>query len=177
MMFDVTGYLDNTVPNYIKSKLVDTWKNTPFEGYTFLSPRQKGMMGENFVEKIMITNGHNVSPKQNEGHDRIINKIKTEIKFSLCSNGKNGPKEDYFFINHVSTGKDWDRLIFCGVNYNLKNTRLFWFTKEDFEKHLKPIFAKQQGGSSLSNDDYKLSGNISDLLNSKHIKSIDDWDL
>mgnify|MGYP003339726867 FL=1 len=64
--------------------------------------------------------------------------------------------------------KDWDRLIFCGINYDIRNTRLFWFTKEDFKNKIKFIFAKQQGGNSLDNDDYKLSGSISNLLNCQY---------
>ena len=177
MNFDVTNYLDDNIQNYIKSKLVDYWINTQFEGYSFLSPRQKGMLGEKFVEKIMNEKGFNVSPRLNEGHDRVIAGHKIEIKFSLCSINENGPKEDFFFINHVSTGKDWDRLIFCGINYQMKNTRLFWFSKENFNDNIKHIFDKQQGGNSSNNDDYKLSGNIINLLNSNYIKNIDGWSI
>lgn len=167
---------DGTLSSYIKSKNVDLWKDTYYEGYSFLSPKQKGGFGELMVERYMTKKGSVVLPKTNEGHDRIIDGFKTEIKFSLCNKtSKNILTQDYFFINHVSIGKDWDRLIFMGVNPNSNNNRILWFTKQEFIEDIQNLFANQQGGIGLGNDDFKLSGKIDKLLNNKLVKSIDIW--
>jgi hypothetical protein len=168
-------FSDNELQDYIKEKNVDLWINTKYEGYTFLSPKQKGEFGELFVEKFMKNRGSIVSPKVNSGHDRIIDNHKTEIKFSLCNKNAKGLKEDSFFINHVSIGKDWTRLIFVGINYNEFNSRILWFTKEDFVLGIKDLFDKQQGGKKMNNDDFKLSGKINLLLSHPLTKSMDNW--
>jgi hypothetical protein len=168
-------FSDTKLQDYIKQKNVDPWIGTKYEGYTFLSPKQKGEFGEMFVEKFMSSKGSKVSPKLNSGHDRIIDNHKTEIKFSVCSKNKNGPREDYFFMNHVSIGKDWSRLIFVGINYNENNSRIIWFTKEDFISGIKDLFDKQQGGKKMNNDDYKLSGNFNELLSHKLVKTVEAW--
>ena len=168
-------FSDNTLQNYIQEKNVDLWINTKYQGYTFLSPKQKGEFGELFVEKFMLSRGSKVFPKLGSGHDRIIDGHKTEIKFSLCNKNRNGLREDSFFINHVSIGKDWTRLIFVGINYNESNSRIIWFSKEDFISGIKDLFDRQQGGKKMNNDDYKLSGKIDGLLNHSLTKSIEVW--
>ena len=69
-----------------------------------------------------------------------------------------GVTTDSFVINHVSKGKDWDRLIFCGINPREEDLRLVWFTRADFAKHVESgagsCFNTQQGGKKIKNDDY-----------------------
>jgi len=168
-------FTDNALQTYIKEKNVDLWLNTKYEGYTFLSPKQKGEFGEMFVTKYMTSKGSKVLPKQNDGHDRIIDGYKTEIKFSLSNKYQNKLRKDSFFINHVSIGKDWDRLVFVGINYNESESRLIWFTKQDFIDGIQELFDKQQGGKNLTNDDLKLSGKIDKLLLHPLVKTIDGW--
>jgi hypothetical protein len=168
-------FSDDVLQKYIREKNIDLWVGTKYEGYTFLSPKQKGEYGELFVQKYMQSKGSIVLPKKNSGHDRIIDNYKTEIKFSLCNKNKNLLREDYFFINHVSIGKDWDRLIFVGVNYNEDKSRIIWFSKKDFIADIINLFDKQQGGKNMNNDDFKLSGNIHDLLTHPFVKTIEVW--
>ena len=168
-------FSDNTLQNYIKERNIDLWINTKYEGYTFLSPKQKGEFGEMFVDRYMNSRGSKVTSKINSGHDRIIDNHKTEIKFSLCNKNKQGLREDSFFINHVSIGKDWNRLIFVGINYNESNSRIIWFTKNDFIFGIKDLFDKQQGGNKMNNDDYKLSGKIDALLSHPLTKGMEVW--
>ena len=178
-MFD-SLFADGTLREYIDDNLKDPWKGTPFEGYVFLSPKQKGEFGERFVSKFMTLAGCNVKRAKTStaGHDRVIDDILTEIKFSLATrNKKGGVKKDQFIINHVSKDKDWERLVFFGINEKEEDCRLFWFNKEDFLAHLESeenCFAAQQGGKSIGNDDF-ICTKVDRLLECSFVKSVTEW--
>jgi len=155
-----TIFADGTLTDYIKQNAQDPWTGTSFAGYVFMSPKQKGEFGERFVSKYFESKGYEVKRAKTStaGHDRVIERIRTEIKFSLATRDKKGGvKKDSFIINHVSKDKDWERLVFFGINENEQDARLFWFSKADFLAHLESndcLFAAQQGGKSIGNDDY-----------------------
>jgi len=178
-MFD-SIFEDGTLQEYVQNNLKDPWKGTPFEGYVFLSPKQKGEFGERFVSKLMTISGCDVKRAKTStaGHDRVIDEILTEIKFALATRDKKGGVcVDKFIINHVSVGKDWQRLIFCGINPDEKDVRIVFITKEDFEAHLKSdacYFNVQQGGKSVGNDDY-ICTNVAALLKCDFVKDIAEW--
>ena len=66
-----------------------------------------------------------------------------------------GVKTDSFVINHVSKDKDWEYLVFCGINPKESDMRLIWFSNEDFKTHVETsCFNTQQGGKKIANDDY-----------------------
>jgi hypothetical protein len=111
------------------------------------------------------------------GHDRVIDNILTEIKFSLATRDNGGVKKDSFIINHVSKDKDWERLIFVGINPDWESARLVYFTKEDFLSHLDSedcLFAHQQGGKSIENDDY-ICTKVNKLVECDWVKNIHLW--
>lgn len=176
-MFD-SIFADGTLREYIDDNLKDPWKGTPFEDYVFMSPKQKGILGEMFVSKHMSQLSHEVQRAKNTGHDRVIDGILTEIKFALATRDKKGGViDDKFIINHVSVSKDWERLIFCGINPDEKDARIVFITKEDFEEHLKSdkcYFNVQQGGKSVGNDDY-ICTNVAALLECDFVKDIAEW--
>jgi len=178
-MFD-SIFEDGSLQNYINQNAQDPWIGTPFEGYVFMSPKQKGEFGERFVSKYFESCGHEVKRAKTStaGHDRVIDSILTEIKFSLATRDKNGGvKEDQFIINHVSKDKDWERLVFFGINNTEEGSRLFWFTKEDFLNHLESnecLFASQQGGKSIGNDDY-ICTKVNRLVECSFVRSISEW--
>ena len=178
-MFD-SIFDDGSLQQYIADNLKDPWIDTPFEGYVFLSPKQKGEFGERFVSKYFEAKGSQVKRAKSStaGHDRVIDAILTEIKFGLATRDKkSGVKEDQFIINHVSKDKDWERLVFFGINSTEETSRFFWFTKEDFIQHLDSnecVFACQQGGKSIGNDDY-ICTKINKLKSMPFIKSMDQW--
>ena len=171
-MFDDV-FSDGYLQKFIKDKQNDIWKNSPFEGYVYLNPRQKGSFGEMFVEKHLTIRGHTVEKRSSSGHDRIIDDIKTEIKFGLCNKGV----DNCFLINHISKDKDWDRLIFFGINRTESNSILIWFSKEDFCNTIQTsndIFVHQQGGKKIKNDDF-MCGNIEGLLRQPFVNHISKW--
>ena len=112
------------------------------------------------------------------GHDRVIDEILTEIKFSLATRDKKGGAvTDKFIINHVSVSKDWERLIFCGINPDESEARIVFFTKEDFVAHLESddcLFNVQQGGKKGGNDDY-ICTNVAALLECDFVRPITQW--
>ena len=73
--------------------------------------------------------------------------------------------------------KKWERLVFFGINQDEKDCRLFWFTKDDFLAHLESddcLFASQQGGKSIGNDDY-ICTKVDRLLECSFVKSVTEW--
>lgn len=148
---------DEALKNYIKECLEgDPFKDTPHEGYKYMGAKQKGAYGEKYVEKVMGNNNHEVQMRINSGHDLIIDGYKTEIKFSLATNGL----KDSFTVNHLSEGKDWVRFIFAGINVDGDN-HMYWMKKDDFRDAISPekcIFNHQQGGAKIKNDDYMITG-------------------
>ena len=174
-------FADGSLQNYIEQNLEDPWQRTPFEGYVFMSPKQKGEFGERFTSKYLTHLGCNVKRAKTStaGHDRVVDDILTEIKFSLAirNRSKGGVIFDKFIINHVSSGKDWERLVFVGVNENEEDLRVIWFTKEDFNNHIassNSLFKVQQGGKGVGNDDY-ICTNVKNLLECEWVKNISVW--
>jgi hypothetical protein len=178
-MFDCI-FKDGSLIQYIRENAQDPWIGTPFQGYVFMSPKQKGEFGERFISKYFEAKGSKVKRAKTStaGHDRVIDEIFTEIKFSLATRDrKGGVKEDQFIINHVSKDKDWERLVFFGINKTEERSRLFWFTKEDFLNHLKIddcLFSPQQGGKSIGNDDY-ICTKVNKLVECNFVKTISKW--
>lgn len=175
-MFD-SIFSDGELSDYIVSNCKDPWRNTPFEGYVHMSPKQKGNFGEVFITKYLQLLGHEVkrAKTSTSGHDRIVNGIRTEFKFSLAKRDKNGNLlKDQFMINHVSKQKDWQRLVFFGINIKEEEAKLLWFDKQDFIDYLETpqcVFRRQQGGESIQNDDY-MCVDVNSLEKEKFVNSI-----
>ena len=178
-MFD-SIFADGSLREYINDNLKDPWKGTSFEGYVLMSPKQKGEFGERFVSKFMTLAGCDVKRAKTStaGHDRVIDGIRTEIKYSLATRRKKGGvNKDKFLLNHMSECKDWERLIFFGINPDEKDCRLIWFTKEDFVKHINSsdrVIRRQQAGEGGNNDDF-ICGNISSLIEYDFVRDIAEW--
>lgn len=193
---------NKNLEEYISRQLHNNWKNTYFEDYPRMDPKQKGHFGEEYVEGFMELRGSEVSSPTNPGHDRIIDGFKTEIKFSLANSGraKNGEKliqPDTFTFNHIAAEKDWERFIFFGINpdYDQPNQiiteknrtetppliRAYFMEKEDFREYIQQAdrqpFRKQQGGEKGYNDDYIVPGLMKfyQLIDLPFVKEITEW--
>ena len=163
----------------LRDNLHNNWKGTLFESYVNLSTKNKGVFGEALVEQFMKKHlGCTVSSPTNVGHDRIFGGYKTEIKFSLANSpmdkklGQKLINPDEFTFNHIAQNKDWDRLIFFGINPEPSQDRVNWkpgrkppqfraffMNKVDFKKHMpSSVFSRQQGGIAGGNDDYMVGG-------------------
>ena len=174
-------FADGSLQNYIEQNLADPWKGTPFEGYVYMSPKQKGEFGERFTTKYLEHLGHEVKRAKTStaGHDRVVDGNNTTKKiYDGTRKRKKSGVIDYNFIkNQVSSGKDWERLVFVGVNKNEDDLRVVWFSKEDFNNNLSSdnsLFNVQQGGKGVGNDDY-ICTKVESLLKSDWVNSIDSW--
>ena len=165
------------------SMINNNWSSDPiFSNYHKLGNKQKGVLGEYFVEKYMkALKGSKIRSPYSTGHDRIIDGYKTEIKFSLANSTRDIINTNKFMINHVSIGKDWDRLIFCGINpldADADRVCMYYFNKEDFKNYMKrtasPIFRHQQAGAKGGNDDY-ICVKFQEFIKLPFIKEINLW--
>jgi hypothetical protein len=153
------------------------WIGTPYEFYFTLHNTQQGKIGECFVDSFMTKRGSVVSGRQKgAGHDKTIDGMRVEIKFSLQKS-----KLYDFVFNHISVGKDWERIIFCGLNVD-DSSVFVWCNKDDFASYIARngntgSFKGAQGGNSMNNDDYIISGppNVKKFLSLPFIKHIDEW--
>lgn len=182
---------DGFLRSFIENNAYDPWVNTPFEGYVNISPKQKGEFGEQFVERYATIMDLSVerAPTSTAGHDRVIDGYRTEIKFSVAHRddlkrglGPDGLniKPNCFTFNHIAVEKDWERLLFVGINgANKSDWVIKWFTKEDFVTELQSpntIFKHQQGGKKSDNDDYMCAGTRAEQLVSKPwVHLFSDW--
>jgi|TARA_R110000796_G_scaffold57287_1_gene132327 hypothetical protein len=187
--------MNNSVINEVTNNLIkdmhwktlslmnNNWASDPiFENYHKLGNKQKGVLGEYFVENYMKSLKNSVVQKaRSTGHDRIIDGHKTEIKFSLANSTGKVININRFMINHVSIGKDWDRLIFCGINplgCGADRVRMYYFNKEDFKNYMlrtsSPIFKHQQAGAKGGNDDY-ICTKFDEFAQLPFIKEVDSW--
>lgn len=163
--------------DYISECLHDPWSNTEHKGYVYLTPKQKGRYGELYVKNLMEKMLCKVDKPDTttSGYDWEIDGILTEVKFSLACRKNNKIKPDTFIINHVSVGKCWERLIFCGINPD--NKHHVYITKDDFIQELNredTVFNHQQGGKGIANDDYMCT-NFIKLLARDYVKQITEW--
>lgn len=157
---------------------VNLWKGTEFEFYFTLHNTQQGKFGEAFVSAYMRDAGSIISGRNGSmGHDKTIDGMKVEIKFSLQK-----VKPDDFVFNHISVGKDWERIIFCGLNVDLDSSVFVWCDKEDFANHIRYAqnsgpFQHAQGGNAMNNDDFIISGpvRVREFMRLPFVKPISAW--
>ena len=90
-------FSSGTLRDYIDANVQDPWEDTNFKGYVYMSPKQKGEFGERFVSIYMLNADHAVKRAKTStaGHDRVIDDIRTEIKFSLATRNKKGGAVSY----------------------------------------------------------------------------------
>ena len=181
------------IQEYIKSKLNDPWIGTELEGYKFIDNKQKGEVGEVYVSNYMKTTYNSnvllADCGPNGPYDRIIDGIKTEIKFSAAHSDnsasvptikRNKYGEVNWTINHVAVEKCWERLIFCGTDLidGVVVPNIVWCTKQDFITCLNKttLFKRQQGGQDGTNDDFMCAaGAVIKWMKSDYIKDIAEW--
>ena len=167
-----------------KTKLNENWKDDPvFSTYHKLGNKQKGTNGEYVVEQIFKELGKNVvATRDSKIHkgtdfDMIVDGYKTEIKFSLANSSDDSINTNDFMINHAAVEKDWDRLVFFGVNPEgcTNRAEMYFVEKKEFKDYINSYvvparatddiqlrakifktcaFKPQQGGYKSLNDDY-----------------------
>mgnify|MGYP003653932933 CR=1 FL=1 len=169
------------------------WKSDPvFPTYHLLSNKQKGVAGEHFVHGILEELGAKVMPPLNSDHDRIVNGHKVEIKFSLATSKGKKIQRNNFIMNHVAKVKDWDFLLFAGINplslnlepndLDYERCQIYLQSKADFLEYMEEtpysdsVFKYQQSGKKGKNDDYICSGKgLLKWTELDSVKTLDEW--
>ena len=210
-MPEVNNNIINEVSNFLTkddhwkalNKINNNWAGDPvFEDYHKLGNKQKGTNGEYVVEKLFKALGKNVvatrdSKYKGTDFDMVVDDYKTEVKFSLANSSGNKINVDRFIINHVGIEKDWDRLVFCGINPmgSSERVHMYFADKQDFKDYMDSfvvparatddiklrkqifgtcVFKPQQGGFKTLNDDYMCT-NFKKLVALPFIKEIKLW--
>ncbi len=152
---------------YNRCDLNNYWAGTPYEIYYTVGAKTKGAVGEAIVRCFLESHGKTVKYRKNPGHDMIVEGIKTEVKFSLASK-RNTSCE--FTFNHIGIEKDWERIIFCGINGDLEE-KICWFSKDELINILNntEIFRIQEG----DDDFFSMGKKTAELLNRGH--SMEEW--
>lgn len=133
------------------------WEGTPLENYYALNPAAKGNKAEEIVSSILTSMGYDVKDRTDSGHDRIINGIKTEIKFATAVNRNTDWGCMY---NHISFEKDWDQILLVCVNGDCLIHGILYKK----EKLPKELLAHQQGGKRSDNDDFMVEATKSKAI-------------
>jgi len=163
------------------------WAGTRYEKHYELDNKQKGSKGEEILEALFVKLGCQVEKPLNTDHDRLVNGLKLECKFSLAQKdtrvGREGKvRPNWWMLNHVAEGKDWEWLCFAGVNPEGHDPVVRMLSKDKFkelkrnEKEFDKYFSPQQGGKKAANDDWMTgTTKLNDLLNSKYVIGVDEW--
>lgn len=168
-------FQDGQFSAFINEKSTNAWKGTLFEKYYEISNHNKGILGEKIAAKHMRNLNHDVRPRVVAGQDFMIDGYKTEVKLSLAQKAI----QNRFALNHISMKKDWERLIFLGINYDYSKSKMVFFTREDFIDYMEtedsPLFRHQQGGEKIKNDDYFFMGNFNKFFLLDFVYDISEW--
>lgn len=169
-------FKDGELTDYLNSKSKDLWKGTYFENYQLINNSSKGVFGEKLIEKFMPKLGCHIAKRKNRGHDIMIDGYKTEVKISLAQ----GLVENCFTLNHISFNKDWERLIFAGINYNLEDSKIIFLKKTELLSYMEEnrdqhILNFQQGGKKIKNDDFFIMKNFAKFFDLPFVYNIYQW--
>lgn len=163
------------------------WVGTCYEKHYELDSKKKGSKGEEILEEFFVSHGCKVEKPLSPGHDRLVNGVKLECKFSLSQIdtrvGRAGKiRPNWWMMNHVAEGKDWEWLCFAGVNPEGYDNVIRLFSKNVFkelkrnEKEFQKYFSSQQGGKKSDNDDWISSQNkLNNFLESEYVIGVDEW--
>lgn len=163
------------------------WVGTCYEKHYEIDNKKKGSKGEEILEEFFVKLGCQVDKPLNTGHDRLVNGVKVECKFSLSQQdkraGKNGEiRPNWWMMNHVAEGKDWEWLCFAGVNPEGRDPVVRMLSKDKFKelkenkKEFYKYFSPQQGGKKADNDDWMIgTKKLNRFLESEYVMEVNEW--
>lgn len=177
----------------IKNK-TNPWVGTIWEEFYTYNPSRKGSAGEIMIPSYLFkTFGISESRRTDAGHDRELSSVlpvlasevngkaiswRTEIKISLAARAK----KNKFMFNHISLSKNFDRMIFLGVNIGdigPADSNFYWMTRRDVETAIElKLFKRQQSGQNGGNDDYIFACSTKKLAKMhahKLFRTFDTW--
>ena len=95
-------------PKLLEPEDRDTrYDNSPFKHIKAMGAKQKGKYYELITENVLSQRGYLVEKPESTEHDRIINKVKTEIKGSTLNKNT-----DHFSFLQIRPDQDYAELMF-----------------------------------------------------------------
>ena len=176
MNFDISKFLST-----LDGTEQDAWRKSKFYAWQSQGNKQKGITGENMIAEYLTDAGY-INDKQGGGsasYDLCFNGVKIEVKTSFAMKDKGTIVADKFKWQHVGIDKDFDYIVFLGINAeqdlmkvrrgwreDIEEVNILWFSKKDIEKFISEgSMTIQQGGASSDNDDYWTSANFFKEIN------------
>jgi len=173
------------IDKFLKTTTINTtgsWKNSKFFDWQQAGNKAKGTTGENFIKHLLDTQGYSdvVSVGGSADHDLKFDSQNIEVKLSFANRDESGEiVHDKFTWNHIGFLKNWEHIVFIGLNPPLSEGRVrgnwrdnseelnvMWFTREQLEKLCdEGLIARQQGGKKGNNDDWMAGGTFFKKIN------------
>lgn len=169
--------MDSLINKFLKTLTPvtnDPWQVSKFKDWQKQTNKLKGKTGEDFIKVLLEAEGCSIdSVGGSEDHDLIDTttglKIEVKTSFAAKASGKSLINSDGFIFQHIGLHKEWDWLVFVGINHEdpaYRHIRRGWreetedvvvrfIPREKFEELVREGFFKpQQGGKSGGNDDW-----------------------
>lgn len=127
-------------PEYVSDRELQLWLNSPFYWIKSRPSRQIGKIGEDLVERWAIAAGFDVQRPTSSEHDRRINGLKVEIKFStLWTN-------DASFRFQQLRDQDYDYAFLLGLAPF--DVHAWFIPKSELSYNRPPALVTQHGGAA-----------------------------
>lgn len=168
------------------------WHSSKFCSWQKTTPKRKGIIGEELIQKFILPD-YNIKVEKiggNADHDLIdtTNGLNIEVKTGFATKQKGVIVSDNFMFQHIGLHKNWDILVFVGVNHE-DITKMH--IRKDWRKDPEPLFIRfiskkdirlmidkgyikhGQGGKSGNNDDWMTASSL--LYSTEYLKKYKDY--
>ena len=115
--------LANTLKYQEVSKNSNRFDGTPIDKWNSLAGTVKSAVAVEAMVTWLTSNGITVSDPSSSDHDKIISKVKTELKMATCQ------VKGHYIWNQIRTTQDYGAVIFTAIKP--EGVRLFWCSKEE----------------------------------------------
>jgi len=177
----IDEFLD-TIPAFVPQG----WDGSRFIAWQKQSNGAKGTRAERFVKEYLEDKGYENDHKGggNLSFDLQFNKCKIEVKVAFAGSSDGTITADKFTWNHIGMHKDWDCVVFIGINpptgeghirqrngwrEDPEEFIMFWVNREQISKFIdQGYFSIQQGGGESGNDDWMPMASFLQAVNYGH---------
>ena len=137
--FEKIGRIAQDLKSDYSHERDELWRGSPFEWLIRIPSRQKGAVGEKFVEKWSQASGFTVGPTGDSEADRMINGYRIEIKMSTLWT------DNRIYKFQQLRDQNYDYCFCLGISPAAVHA---WFIpKNALAKNRPPALVPQHGGS------------------------------
>lgn len=167
MKVTIDQTMQTLIRERITEKTADPYAGTLFEGWVYMHQLNRGLLGEEIVKALLMTQGCIVSKPGHTRFDAIVDGHAVEIKTAISVQGK-------WNINHIRTTGEWDRLVLLLIDADA-SVSACWLTKAEVLRAIElGHFHRQSGGQAGNNDDWKCS-NAARMIKEVPAHDLTEW--